>query len=59
MNCESYRLHIILRRMAWARAKGELESILETFWNDQEEFERMDELFGTFIEEIEDASPLA
>ena len=59
MNCESYRLHTILRRMAWARAKGELDSILETYWNQQDEFSEMSEIFSEFVRKVEDDSPLA
>jgi acyl-coenzyme A synthetase/AMP-(fatty) acid ligase len=30
-----------LRHMAWERAKGELRSMLHTFWNDHDRYEEL------------------
>lgn len=45
-----------LRAMAWARAKGELMSLLETYWNNDEGFEDLDTAITEFIKNIEDNS---
>lgn len=47
------RIFIALRQMAWERAKGELLSILQIFWDDQENFDDLDKRFNEFIESIE------
>jgi hypothetical protein len=49
-----------LRKMAWQRAKGELLSILETYWNhsykemESAQFEEMDKRINGFIKDVED-----
>ncbi|MBD3260432.1 MAG: hypothetical protein GF334_01920 [Candidatus Altiarchaeales archaeon] len=43
-----------LRAMAWERAKGELQAMLQTFWDEYEKFEVLDDLIKQFIKEIED-----
>lgn len=44
----------IARAMAWERAKGELRSIYHTFWNHDGSFEKAQEAFEAFIQQIED-----
>ena len=49
-----------LALMAWCRAKGELESILHTFWADEEKgYDDLKPRFEKFIKEIEEESALA
>lgn len=43
-----------LRHMAWERAKGELRSMLHTFWNDAEQHEGLSAATSAFIKEVED-----
>lgn len=46
-----------LRAQAWERAKGELRSMLYTFWqipSDGDKFDRLDTLIKTLINEVED-----
>lgn len=43
----------ILRYMAWERAKGELKSMLQTYVNEQEEFDILKEAIDNFIKDIE------
>ncbi len=53
---------LTLRRMAWARAKGELRSILETYWSEYStngkeldtEFKDVNERIINFIKDFED-----
>ena len=59
MTTDEYRTQAILRQMAWQRAKGELLSILETYWNEKAEFEELQDMFVKFIDMIETESPLA
>jgi len=42
-----------MRYMAWARAKGELDSILETYWNDTKSYNAMKEKIKEFVTEVE------
>lgn len=58
-DCKSYRIEDSLKHMAWARAKGELLSILAGYWGRQDEYERLRSIFYEFIEKIENESPLA
>ncbi len=45
----------VLRSMAWERAKGELFSILDTYYGDErEKFEKMNNKLTKFVKEIED-----
>ena len=53
-NCESYKVLRVLRAMAWERAKAELESILETYWDDESEYESAESLISKFVQEGED-----
>jgi len=59
MTTDEYRTQITLRQMAWQRAKGELLSILETYWNGEADFERLQDYIMKFIDIIENESPLA
>lgn len=42
-----------LRYQAWERAKGELRSILQTYWNETEKFNKVDKAIEEFIAKIE------
>jgi hypothetical protein len=42
-----------LRRMAWQRAKGELLSILETYYGETSEFDLVSDKIKSFIKDIE------
>lgn len=48
--------HILrsMRAMAWQRVKGELRSMLETYWGDDPKFSAMDKAIKDFIEDVED-----
>ena len=48
------RNRTVLRLMAWERAKGELRSMLHTFYDEQEEFEVHRSKINDFISAIED-----
>jgi hypothetical protein len=54
------RIMQTLRTMAWERAKGELQSMLHTYWssgirdNPNSEFHQMDTRIGKFIKDVED-----
>lgn len=43
-----------LRRMAWQRAKGELLSILETYWEEGETFPSVSACVKECIEKMEE-----
>ena len=43
----------VMRMMAWARTKGELSSILNTYWGNQMGFIKMDRLVKEFIDKVE------
>lgn len=47
------RVLAALRTQAWERAKGELKSILQTYYQD-ERFKEVDEMFNCLIKHIED-----
>jgi hypothetical protein len=42
-----------LRAQAWERAKGELRSVLQTYWGEEKKFSDMDEAVSEFIEKVE------
>ena len=42
-----------MRTMAWERAKGELRSMAQTFWEDGEQFKRFKKELNDFIEIVE------
>jgi len=43
-----------MRSMAWERAKGELRSMQQTFWDNDEAFECFKKASEDFIEHVED-----
>jgi len=44
-----------MRYMAWNRAKGELQSMLDTYWSGSDEkFNTMKKAIDDFIEDVED-----
>jgi hypothetical protein len=43
-----------MRLMAWERAKGELESILQTYYDGDDRFAEVNHKFAEFIALIED-----
>jgi hypothetical protein len=44
-----------MRNMAWERAKGELNSILQTYWSKVDgEFEPISKVIEDFIKNVED-----
>ncbi|KKL62082.1 hypothetical protein LCGC14_2188800 [marine sediment metagenome] len=43
----------IMRRMAWERAKGELQSMLQTYWG-SDNFEEFDMAVKEFVNKVED-----
>lgn len=43
-----------LRGMAWKRAKGELQSMLETYWEDKEQYRELKYTINAFIKDVED-----
>jgi hypothetical protein len=54
MNDPELSLKHLMRAMAWCRAKGELESMMNTYYGEEEKFEAMHVLFAKFIIEVED-----
>ena len=44
----------MLRTQAWERAKGELQSMLHTFYDSGGRFEKLNEVIANFIAEVED-----
>lgn len=49
---------LTMRAQAWARAKGELEAVLNSYWSEDDagrkEFKKVDKLFETFINDYQD-----
>lgn len=43
-----------LRTQAWERAKGEMNSMLHTFWNENEQCEALQSAIDEFIEKVEE-----
>lgn len=43
----------VMRCMAWQRAKGELNSMLATFYDDRKHYEKLKSHIEDFIEEAE------
>lgn len=43
-----------LRMMAWARAKGELAALMETYWDNDEGYTAMRDEVDKFIKTVED-----
>ena len=48
------RLLLTLRMMAWQRAKGELNALLETYHGEQKDFELAEEKIEAFIKDFSD-----
>lgn len=44
----------IIRLMAWERAKGELNSMLQTHVGEQEQYDNLKQAIRDFIKDIED-----
>ena len=53
MSSQDERTIRTMRYMAWSRAKGELASILETYWEDQDAYDQMRVKIKEFVEEVE------
>lgn len=54
---EDERVLRTLRMQAWARAKGELNAVLQTFWDGHgkdDQFKAMDKAVSDFIAHVED-----
>ena len=45
---------MILRLMAWERAKGELKSMLQTYVNEREQYEGLRDTINAFIKDVEE-----
>ena len=43
----------IMRRMAWERAKGELQSMIQTYWGN-DNFKEFDTAVKEFVNKVED-----
>lgn len=43
-----------MRNMAWERAKGEMRSMLHTYWDDGERYEQIEKEMAEFINSVED-----
>jgi len=43
----------VMRQMAWERAKGEIESMLCTYWETPSDYENMQNEFDKFVEIVE------
>ena len=48
------RMFATMRQMAWERAKGELQAMLTTYWDEPEKFEQMSRGLKEFIRKVED-----
>jgi hypothetical protein len=54
---DDYRLLLVLRKMAWQRARGELKSMLETYTADEElTYETAKQAIKEFIKQLEDVT---
>jgi hypothetical protein len=54
MNTDCKTIKEILRAQAWERAKGELLSILSTYYGEEKEFKAMDKEINKLIRFVED-----
>lgn len=43
----------VLRLMAWERAKGELESLMYTYWGSEEKYMAMRKAVDDFVKDVE------
>ena len=56
MKGEERRILNTMRYMAWERAKGELNSMLQTYWrtsDDTHYYKRMEKAISEFIDDVE------
>jgi hypothetical protein len=53
MEPEEKRMLRTMRYMAWERAKGELRSMLETYWHDDDKYDIMKEAIDEFIDDVQ------
>lgn len=53
---DEQRMFATMRQMAWERAKGELFAMLQTYWDRQEQFDKMNLELKEFIKKVEDES---
>ena len=44
----------VMRQMAWERAKGEIESMLCTYWETPSDYKNMKNEFDKFVQIVED-----
>ena len=44
----------IIRLMAWERAKGELNSMLQTHVGEREQHDRLEKAISDFVKDVED-----
>lgn len=51
-----HRMIHVVRAMAWQRAKGEMASMLETYYGDQDgdKYERFKEALDSFVKHVQD-----
>ena len=42
-----------MRHMAWERAKGEMKSMLHTFWDEGAKYKDLDDVVKDFIDKVE------
>lgn len=42
-----------MRNMAWERAKGEMQAMLHTYWDDDERFKKIHKEMSDFIKSVE------
>lgn len=54
MDSNSRNILASMRTMAWERAKGELRSMLETYYGDMDRFQAMEKALEDFIKDVED-----
>ena len=51
---EETRTIAVIRNMAWDRAKGELNSMLQTIYGDQDKFEELESAISEFVNLVEE-----
>ena len=51
---DNSRIIKTLRAQAWARAKGELEAVLNSYWDEEKVFGAMQEATDSFVKHVED-----
>ena len=53
MEIEERRILNTMRYMAWERAKGELNSMLETYWGNDDKYSAMKKAIDEFVDDVE------